>query len=373
MKFCRTCCIPDTRPDTYFDESGQCSACVSYARRPAIDWNAREQEIVKLLESAPKNGSGFDCIVPSSGGKDSTWQVLKMIELGARPLVVTASTCHVTPIGRANIDNLARFAHTIEVTPNRSVRAKLNRLGLEMVGDISWPEHASIFTTPFRAAVDFGIPLIFYGENPQEAYGGPQGSEAAKIMTQRWVSEFGGFLGLRAADFVGIEGITDQDMVAYSPPPAAALAKAGVEAHFLGQYFEWDSRRNSDVARSYGMKFMRPCDANWWTDENLDNAVHGLHDYFCYLKYGYGRGAAQISVDVRAGRITRDSSMNWVQVYDGAFPWIYMGVPIADVLSRIGMTMAHLEVIANRFVNRDIFDHSSGGDITGFHQKVDPC
>jgi hypothetical protein len=31
------------------------------------------------------------------------------------------------------------------------VRAKLNRLGLELVGDISWPEHVSIFTTPFEA------------------------------------------------------------------------------------------------------------------------------------------------------------------------------------------------------------------------------
>jgi hypothetical protein len=41
--------------------------------------------------------------------------VLTLIELmGAKPLVVTAVTCHLTPIGRANIDNLARYATTIE-------------------------------------------------------------------------------------------------------------------------------------------------------------------------------------------------------------------------------------------------------------------
>ncbi|KKN16257.1 hypothetical protein LCGC14_0977660, partial [marine sediment metagenome] len=66
----------------------------------------REDEFLQILKSG-KNDSGYDCIVPSSGGKDSHWQVLKLIELGVRPLVVTASTCHLTEIGRKNIDNLA--------------------------------------------------------------------------------------------------------------------------------------------------------------------------------------------------------------------------------------------------------------------------
>ena len=75
-----------------------------------------------------------------------------MQALGAEVTVVTARTCHLTEIGRQNIDNLARYARTIEVTPNMTVRAKLNRLGLELVGDISWPEHAAIFSTPFSVA-----------------------------------------------------------------------------------------------------------------------------------------------------------------------------------------------------------------------------
>jgi hypothetical protein len=83
-------------------------------------------------------------------------------------------------VGRANIDNLARYARTIEVVPNMTVRAKLNRLGLELVGDISWPEHAAIFSTPFHVARDTGHTLLMYGENPQDQYGGPLGSEAAR-------------------------------------------------------------------------------------------------------------------------------------------------------------------------------------------------
>lgn len=349
MKRCRTCVIPDTRPDTHFDGTGQCSACRSYANRPQIDWQERKAELVKLLERHDGR-----CIVPSSGGKDSHYQVLTLLALGADVTVVTATTCHLTALGRANIDNLARYARTIEVTPNRTVRAKLNRLGLEMVGDCSWPEHVSIFTTPFKVACDSRVPLIFYGENPQEAYGGPVGSEAAREMTMRWRSEFGGFLGLRPSDLdllmVGARSMND-----YEPPSPGRLAHCGVEAHFLGQYIEWDSERNRRVARDHGMKAILPTPANWWFHENQDNAQTGLHDFMGYLKYGYGRGAAQISVDVRAGRITRSDALDWLTRHDGLFPHVYAGVTIEGVLERIGMKRRELDVIMDRFTNKDLF------------------
>jgi hypothetical protein len=65
-----------------------------------------------------------------------------------------------------------------------------------MVGDISWPEHARSSRCRCVAAA-LGIPLLFYGENPQNQYGGPLGSDEARQMTQALGSEFGGFLGLR--------------------------------------------------------------------------------------------------------------------------------------------------------------------------------
>jgi len=345
MRRCRTCCMPATRPDVPFDSTGQCQACTNYQNRPSIDWAARKTALLALLDR-------FDgrCIVPSSGGKDSTYQVLTLLEMGADVTVVTARTCHLTEIGRANIDNLARYARTIEVVPNMTVRAKLNRLGLEQVGDISWPEHAAIFSTPFRAAVDLKIPLIMYGECPQAEYGGPMGSEQALQMTRRWRSEFGGFLGLRPTDFVGMEGITARDMADYELPP-----EMNCEAHFLGQYLPWDSHQNAQVAIGAGMQYQNPSAANWWVAENLDNAQTGLHDYLGYRKYGYGRGCAQISIDVRAGRISREDAQEWVKAFDGIFPEVYAGVHVDDVLDRIGMTRDELYKVMDRFTDWSIF------------------
>jgi N-acetyl sugar amidotransferase len=348
MLRCSRCVMPNTRPDTPFVD-GVCAACLSYARRPAIDWQARKAELVALLDRHDGR-----CIVPSSGGKDSTYQVMTLLELGADVTVVTARTCHLTPLGRANIDNLTRHARTIEVVPNMKVRAKLNRLGLQLVGDISWPEHCAIFTTPFNVAADLGIPLIFYGENPQDQYGGPLGSEDAKVMTRRWVSEFGGFLGLRPDDFVGKEGITERDMQDYQLTDKAR--SFAFEANFLGQYVPWDSRRNAEVAQRAGMQTFGfpPCEANWWNAENLDNAQTGLHDYFMWLKYGFGRGCQQISVDVREGNVKREHALAWVEEHDGLKPMHYCGVPRVDVLDAIGVTPAELARIAEGFTDRSI-------------------
>lgn len=352
MNRCRLCVIPDTRPDTPFD-GGVCSACRSYAKRPTIDWAAREVEFHELM--ANYRSHQYDCIVASSGGKDSHWQVLKMLELGYKPLVVTASTCMLTPIGRANIDNLARFAPTIEVTPNRTVRAKLNRLGLELVGDISWPEHATIFNTPWMIAAAMGIRTVIYGENPQEAYGGPDGSGDAKRMTRRWVTEFGGFLGLRAQDLIGQSGLTEADLQPYQPLSQSEVEEKGIHAIFLGSFFEWDSERNARVAKEHGMLQEKPCAANWWVAENLDNAMTGLHDHAMYRKYGYGRAAAQLSVDIRRGRVTRQQALEIVALCDGAVPHSYAGVYLDEVLERIEMTEDELFAVLDRFTNWELF------------------
>lgn len=349
MKRCRTCCYPDTKPDLYFDETGECSACISYRKRKSIDWGSRLKDLMQIIETTPRNDSGYDCIVPSSGGKDSTAQVLKMIELGLRPLAVTATTCMLSDIGKKNIENLARYATTIEVSPNKEVRRKLNRLGLQMVGDISHPEHMAIFSTPFKIACDFGIPLIWFGESPQSHYGGPLGSDEAVEMTRRWTSEYGGMLGLRPSDFVGIDGITERDMEDYMLPSDERMNKVGVTARFLGQYIDWNSRTNAEIAKSHGMIQVVPCTANYLSGENVDNIQTGIHDFFCYLKYGYGRGCAQINADVRDGLISRDTALAWIELNDGAFPDYYLGVHYSEVLDHIGMTRDQFHKIENQF------------------------
>lgn len=349
---CIRCLMPTTRPSTHFVD-GVCSACLNYEKRKAIDWEAREQEFLRIVERLPKNDSGYQVIVASSGGKDSTAQVLKMLELGVKPLVVTASTCHLTDTGRLNIDNLKRFATTIEYSPNKVVRAALNRVGLYVVGDISLPEHFAIFSTPFRAAVEFGIPTIIYGESPQFEYGSPPGEEEAKTMTRRWTMEHGGFLGMRPADCAGADLIKLGDMSDYMLPPSEKMEN--VTAYFLGQYYPWDSHANAELAMRAGLHVRLPHAGNRWLFENLDNAQTGIHDYFGFLKYGYGRYCAQASVDIRHGRLTREEGYDLVKKYDHRFPATYMGIQHSEIIGRIDVREEEFARLLRKFTNSELF------------------
>jgi N-acetyl sugar amidotransferase len=349
---CTKCLIPISRPDTEF-VSGACTACIAHAARAQINWEQREQDLLRLLESVKPNSDGYTCVCPSSGQKDSSTQLLRLTELGARPLVVTATTCMLTPLGAENIRNLARYATTMEITPNLRVRALLNRVGLELVGDISYPEHVSIFSVPWRIAHRMEIPLIFYGENPQNAYGGPIGTLEDVEMTESWITQFGGHLRLRPTDLVGEYGLTWEDMADYMLP--SALDMAGISARFLGYYQPWDSHANARTAIAAGMKVQRPTPHSHWEHENLDNAQTGLHDWFKYLKFGFGRVCDQVSVDIRYGLLSREEGYEIVRKHDGKFPWKYMGVPFEEVLDKLEISIDAFKNIVLQHTNRDLF------------------
>lgn len=282
-------------------------------------------------------------------------QILMLKDLGADVVAVTAETCHLTAIGARNIENAARYATTFRMMPNKRVRAILNRIGLEMVGDISFPEHVAIHTAPFQAAVDLKIPLLMYGEHSPTEYGGPPDMHENRRMTRRWAAEYAGYLGLRIGDLVGVEGIQARDLRDYQCPSDSDLSGLGVEAYFLGQFLPWNSHENAARSIANGFVYELPSPANWWPWENQDSAQTGLHDFMMFRKYGYGRGCAQISVDIRAGRIDRTSAMEWLRMHDHNFPEVYAGVPVGEVLDRISMTRDELYRVMDRFTDWNLF------------------
>ena len=129
LKYCKKCLIPDSKPDIHFDQEGVCNACRNFEIRKKVDWTARKSELMQILSKYKnKNNSNWDCIVPVSGGKDSTYQVLKMLELGMNPLCVTSTTCSESKIGTYNIKNIQKLGvDHVQFSPNPLIRAKLNK------------------------------------------------------------------------------------------------------------------------------------------------------------------------------------------------------------------------------------------------------
>jgi len=358
--------MPETKPDLYIDEEGICNACRSFEGRKEIDWGKRRDELVKILERyRSKNRTNYDCLIPVSGGKDSTFQTIKMLELGMNPLCVTATTDKLSDIGRRNIENIKRLGvDYIEVSANPVVRRKINRLALVQVGDISWPEHAGIFTMPVRAAVQFNIPLLVWGENSQHEYGGPAAAAENNVLNRRWLEEFGGLLGLRVSDLIGQAGIRQEDLIQYTYPSDDDLKKVGVTGIFLGYYMPWDGYNNALIAQANGFTtYHKTVEGSLVNYENLDNCQTGIHDYFKFLKFAFGRATDIACLHIRRGRLSRKDAIGLVKKLDGRFPWEYLGCRLEEILKDIDMTMEEFVKICDRFTNKKLFVCDSRGNL----------
>jgi N-acetyl sugar amidotransferase len=363
LTYCTQCVMPHTKPDLHIDDQGVCNACRAYERRREVDWDQRRTELLGLLERYRRHGANWDCIVPVSGGKDSTYQVVRILELGLNPLCVTATTCDLSSIGRRNIDNLKRLGvDYLEFSTNPLVRAKLNRIGLTEVGDISWPEHVGIFTIPVRAAVQFNIPLIVWGENSQNEYGGPAAASEDNVLTRRWLEEFGGLLGLRVTDLTQTYGIEQRHLLPYQYPSDEELQRVGVTGLFLGHYLPWDGLSNALIAQANGFQMLETAvEGSMVNYENLDNHQTGIHDYFKFLKFGFARATDIACLHVRRGRISRQDALEIVRQRDGKFPWTYLGKPLAHILDPLDMSVEAFVKVCDKFTNKKIFKRDGAG------------
>lgn len=353
MKYCKRCLLPDTKPDLWFNDEGTCSACLNYESRQKIDWTKRKQELKEIIEKY--KGEHYDCIIPVSGGKDSHYQVITILEMGYKPLCITATTCDLTNIGRRNIENIKNLGvDYLEFTISKPLRRKLNRIALETIGDISWPEHVAIFTIPVRVAINYKVPLIIWGENSQNEYGGPAINAESPYLTRRWLEEFGGLNGLRVSDFIGEDSqgeiITEKDMWAFTYPSEQELDNNKITGLFLGYYIPWDGRVNVFIAQAYGFETYSKCvEGSCVNYENLDNYQTGIHDYFKFLKFGFGRTTDLVSMAIRRRFITREQGIKIVKKHDGKFPKEYLGKKLLEILEDIDMGVITFDKICDKF------------------------
>ena len=365
MRYCKKCIMPDTRPDQIFNELGICNACLSFERNKKINWNERKQEFKKIISNAKKSKSRWNCVIPSSGGKDSTFQAIRARELGLNPVLVTATTCDLSTIGKKNIDNLKSLGFdTIEISNNKKTRAKLNKIGLELIGDIAWPEHVSIFTVPIRFALSYKIPLILWGENPQIEYGGPKKSLNNSKLDRAWLEEFGGLIGLRVNDFIENYEFKEKDLEIYHYPTVKELNKFKIKSIFLGFYENWDSIRNYNIANKNGFtKYKKKLEGCYFDFEKIDNYQHGIHDYFKYLKFGFARATDQLSYMIRRNKISREDGIKLAQQMEGKYPKSYMGKSLDKILAKIEISEEKFLKICDDFTNKKIFKTDQGGKL----------
>jgi len=299
-----------------------CSGCIVSEEKMKINWKEREEKFKELLFSY-KSKNNYDCIVPVSGGKDSTFQANYIKNLGLNPLLVTYYTHNYTKTGEENLRNIGDslgLDHYV-FYPNKKVIAKMNKIGFELTGDMSWHFHCGAYTLPFQIGIKFNIPLLIYGEHGFTDLAGQYSMNDFPEHTKKARSE-DTLRGFDENDFIGKEGIAKKDLNWAIYPSDKEIEKVGLRGIFMGNYVYWDANANLKIAKELGFKENpEPFERTYRRFSNVDD-IHenGIKDYLKFIKFGYGRCTDHTSKDIRLGVMTRSDGIELVKKYDHVKP-----------------------------------------------------
>jgi len=356
VQYCKNCLLPDTKPGLKFDKDGICEACIAAREKNSINWESRKNELKKLLLKYKNSStSDYDCIIPVSGGKDSHFQTHIIInEFNLNPLLVSFHPRDLTEIGRENLENIKTLgADCIEFSLNPQIYKKLAKIGFTEFGDAAYPEHVGIFTVPVQIAVNYNIPLLVWGENPQLEYGGPATARENPYLDKKWNEKFGGYFR-ELSDPVEMEKYDiDLKHLKYAQYPSDEKIKnVGVTGIFLGYFLKWDARKQVEIVKSLGFKTLEePNEGTYTNYENLDTKYVGIHDYFKFIKFGYGRATDHASIDIRNNILSRSDGLKLVKKHEGKIPEKYL----PDFLNDFKMTKNQFIEICDKFTNKSLF------------------
>tara|TARA_Y100001958_G_C21245237_1_gene574786 strand:+ start:23 stop:1210 length:1188 start_codon:yes stop_codon:yes gene_type:complete len=370
LSYCKLCVISNYRPSSVVEfksqpadlkpyisfTNGVCSACLYQQIKENINWDERREELEKLCDQYRSKNGEYDCVVPGSGGKDSSFtsHYLKT-ELGMNPLTVTWAPHIYTENGWNNFQswiNIGGFDNYL-IHPNGNIHRKLTKLAFENLGHPFQPFIVGQRMVGPRIAALHNIPLVFYGENQAE-YGNNVEDNYSPLMDQKFYSttdsleEF--FLSGLSQDTLSKNyKIDKQHLEIYKPLNLKKVEEVGIRVHYLGYYYKWDPQEMYYYAvehTGFRAKDSRT-EGSYSKYAGIDDKIDWLHYYMTVIKFGIGRATYDASQEIRNNKITREEGIALVNKYDTEFPEEYF----SEILEYLDMEKSDFWNIVDSFRN----------------------
>jgi len=366
MRFCQKCVYPEISVNLMIDDEGVCSACRVAEEVDAIEekeWDRRKNIFYDIINKASAtNTSGYDCIIPVSGGKDSYYQAHVIKEVfGFNPLLVTYHGNNYLEEGQKNLDRMRHVFNVDHYIFGAGIDTikKLNRICFKKMGDMNWHNHAGIFTVPIIVAVKFRIPIVIWGEIAWDQSGMFSPDDFVEY-NKRMVLEHD-LRGFTCKDMVGEEGLTENNLRWLQMPSDEEFADIGIRGLYVGNFFKWEPNKHAQlmIDKYQWEPSRQPFERTYRRISNLDDMhENGIHDYMKYIKFGYGRASDHASKDIRTGDMTREEGIELVRKYDHVKP----RRDLSRWLEYVDMEEKEFDEIADSFRDPRVWSKDSKGN-----------
>ncbi len=343
--WCKTCVLPSSRPNLSFDRDGVCNACKTKKQKKYLNKNLNE--LKKIIKRVKKKSNNYDCIIPVSGGKDSTWQVYKCLSFDLKPLAVTWRPHSRTNVGVSNLENLINLGvDHIDLTINPKIEKKILLETFRKKGSTAISMHLGIFNIPLIFAKKLKIPLIIWGENSALEYGYKKKKHTISDLNNSWLKNYGVTNNINYKDLLSY-GLKRQDIYFYTSPKS----NYKVKQIFLGNYLKWDPLKVSVFAEKKGFKRIKKPKTGIYNFSDIDDDFISIHHWLKYYKFGFTRLFDNLSLEIRNKRITRMEAIK--KIKKASF-----SPPLNDIkkfCKYVNISVKEFFKISEKFRNKDIW------------------
>ncbi len=368
VRYCSRCVMSNQRPASYpefkhtpnritpsmhIDPTDICDACRYAEQKTLINWAGREEELRRLCDEHRRTDGSYDCIVPGSGGKDSVYaaHVLKY-KYGMHPLTVTWPPFLYTDYGYKNFQNWLDIGGFDNITfrPNGRVHKLMTRLAIENLLHPFQPFILGQKNLPPKIAIQYNIPLVFYGE-PEAEYGNPIAETESSLrdksyfatqdLSQVYLS------GVSIPELMKRYDLALNDLQGYLPADHRELEKSRVAVHYLGYYLKWTPQEAYYYSVEHAGFEARPrrSEGTYSKYISLDDKIDDLHFYTTYIKFGIGRATYDASQEIRNNHLEREEAVALVQRFDGEHPKRYFN----EVMVALDMDPGYFDELCDTF------------------------
>ena len=321
LQYCTRCCLPETMEGITFDELGVCTPCRSSEEKMHINWKDKESELAEILNKF-RNKNYYDCLLPISGGKDSTFQAYVLDKVyKVNSLAVTHGTNWMSLTGRYNLQNCINKFNLDHLffLPNRNTINKVAKKSAKLIGDACWHCHIGTQTFPMQTAVKWRIPLMIYGESIAERDG--RGSYK-KILKPKEKYYYGLNVSAKIEPIKYVDkSINYSEVQIWNYPSKQEMIESNIIYLHLGDYIFWDEQKQTEfIINQFSWKINNRVENTYKGYKSNECIMAGVHDYLNFIKRGVGRATLHASDDVRRGLVKRDEAINLIKNYDPQRP-----------------------------------------------------